>query len=114
MLNNFFSQYRKQQLSLENDVDEYHRKHKKIDYEEEEELAVHVVYASADEISRTGKGAYQKRKNRNRDYEKMWWRNVYLNLDEDQFKEKFCIFNFDHIVSIIQPFIKKNTYHSSA
>ena len=40
---------------------------------------MHVVYASADEISRIGKGAYQNRKNRNRDYEKMWWRNVYLN-----------------------------------
>ena len=30
----------------ENDVDEYHRQHKEIDYEEEEELTAHVVYAS--------------------------------------------------------------------
>ena len=46
VLNDFFSQCSKRKLSLENDADEYHRKHKKIDYEEEKELEAHVVYAS--------------------------------------------------------------------
>ena len=41
---------------------------------------------------------------------------MYQNWDEEQFKEKLCIFkcNFDHIVRIIRPFIEKNTYQSSA
>ena len=60
-------------MSLESDAHEYCRKHKKIDYEEEEEgeLTVHVVYASVDGFSRIGKGAYQRRKNRKRDYGKV-------------------------------------------
>ena len=56
--------------SLENDIDEHLHKHKKIDYEKEEELLEHVVYAPVDEIPRIVEGAYQRRKNRNRDYEK--------------------------------------------
>ena len=63
VLNIFSSQCTKRKLSLENDVDEYHRKHKKIE-NEDEKLAAHVVHASVDEISRIGKGAYQRRKNR--------------------------------------------------
>ena len=60
-------------MSLESDAHEYYRKHKKIDYEEEEEgeLTVHVVYASADGFWRIGKGAYQRRKDRKRDYGKV-------------------------------------------
>ena len=60
-------------------------------------------------MSRIGKSPYQRRKERNRDYGKVWWRNVYQNLDKEQFKEKLRIFkcNFDHIVSIIRPFIEK-------
>ena len=60
-------------MSLESDAHEYYRKDKKIDYEEEEEgeLTVHVVYASVDGFSRIGKGAYQRRKDRKRDYGKV-------------------------------------------
>ena len=61
-------------MSLESDAHEYYRKHKKIDYEEEEEegeLTVHVVYASVDGFSRIWKGAYQRRKDRKRDYGKV-------------------------------------------
>ena len=68
VLNDFFGHCKKRKLSLENDVDEYHCKHKNIDYEEEEELAAQLVHASADEISRIGKGTYQRRKNRNKYY----------------------------------------------
>ena len=53
---------------------------------------MHVVYASVDEISRISKGACQRRKNRNIDYGKVWWRNVYQNWDEEQLKEKSSIF----------------------
>ena len=83
VLNDFFSQCSKRKLSLENDADEYHRKHKKIDYEEEKELEAHVDYASVDEISRIVKGTYQRTKNRNKDYGKAWWNNVYQNWDEE-------------------------------
>ena len=44
-------------------------------------LTAHVVFASVDKISRIGKGAYQGRKNR--DYGKVWWRNMYQNWDEE-------------------------------
>lgn len=44
-------------LSLENNVDRYHHKHKKIDYVKVEKLAAHIVYAFVYEISRIGEGA---------------------------------------------------------
>ena len=95
ILNNFFSH-----------VVEYQHKHKKM-YNEGEELAAHVVYASVDKISRISKGALQRRKNRSKEFGKVWWRNVNQNWVEEQFKEKFriCKCKFGHRVSIIRSFI---------
>ena len=56
VLNNFFIQCRERKLFFENNVDENYCRHKKKDYEEEE-LALHVVYASVDETS-VGKGPH--------------------------------------------------------
>ena len=67
VLNIFFSQFRKRKIFLQNIVVEYHQKHEKINNEEEEELAAHIVYISVDKISR------------NRDPRKLWWRNAYQN-----------------------------------
>lgn len=44
VLNIFFSQFRKLKIFLQNIVVEYHQKHEKINNEEEEELAAHIVY----------------------------------------------------------------------
>ena len=70
---------------------------------------MHVVYASVDEISVISKDAYQRRTNSNGDHGNVWWRVVYQNWDEEQFKEKFGIFkcNFDHMVHVIRTFIEK-------
>ena len=106
---------RKRKIELEEDIDNY-RREKEVKRRREEQyengnfnLMANVLY-TAEEISRVNKRINAERgSNVNSNVGKLWWRNVYFNWDNKQFKSKFRLTkdNFNIILNRIEASIKK-------
>ena len=106
---------RKRKVDLEEDIDKY-RRDKEVQRRREEQyenenfnLMTNVLY-TAEGILRVNKHMNTERgPNVNRNVGKLWWRNVYFNWDNEQFKSKFRLKkdNFNIILNRIEVSIVK-------
>ena len=106
---------RKRKIELEEDIDIY-RREKEVQRRREEQyenenfkLMTNVLYI-AEGILRVNKHMNTERGlNVNRNVGKLWWRNVYFNWDNEQFKSKFRLRkdNLNIILNVIEASIVK-------
>ena len=106
---------RKKEIELEEDIGNYRRekevkKRREEQYENENFNMMKNVLYTAEGILRVNKCINTEHDpNVNRNVGKLWWRNVYFNWDNEQFKSKFRLTkdNFNIILNRIEASIVK-------